>query len=981
MKGQGVRVPTDEREWNRAIFNWYFGPNVAGRPVYLSFDDATAKAVAAAEGWPQSDALAALRSCLRVYLDQAHPFADWDERARRWEARKTEEPPPFIHLLALTVLPATERRDTGTANGYYKPLFATLGIDDTPGRREDYREHVPNLWIQLGRWLTGRAGAYGLPTAKHGTHATAYLGYSRSQAIVRSVDRAAFIDFFEQAGYAPGESIASNLLLARFERWATRSAVSDRVQTALADDELRKALEEILRHDLETWTGESRDDDFRLVLRVLPRLNATRRNLTAVLRCPPGFRGLFDDGVEIAPAGDERVFLSRTIILEPRSRRETFEVGGVRLQLRHSTLHAFEEDPLLGGYTAVDRMTRGRTAWLAVASTAERELGFLAHANYKTEQWPSLPGWSIVRDFRPSFGPADGIPEGIERILPPSGMRAELRGGLPLGHSHYLVGGAPDLFVPESPLGLDAILSGRRFRSIPAGRETLVQLAETLNEPGKFNLEIGDQNFRFQVEASGLPTAREDEICHVMLQTPPTLLDLCKREFTMSEDCTIAGAVVDPDPSTQRYVGSSRAPTDGWILFDKSAEYAVLAPGPAWLGLVNQSPCHMADDEVPSRVDHATVWIARLMAGRAHVRQIGSDATRELNIEPVPFFGDRTIRVAERDVNAWTLFASQLPCDEVMLGKSAPGAPRHAEPLDELSAVERSLAWCSERGHSPITSFVETFQWLDGNSSDSKRAYWALRSLNRLGHIEVDWHRHRLAITRPTLVAPFNSGGLAFLTGLRTDRLRVEIERVIADRHLDIVVVEAAQLVEAPRLIVFRAGMRRDLEQLADGVGLRLAVDLNGSLSALLPTVDRMVRTGRLAGGFERRKVDAGPAGVRLTPVHDDSWTGSYEHDTFGAKVYSIRESDQDKSPYLIDRSTAIWYSLRKGNLYPVTHDPRAQTLSIRTDFGLPLLHDRCLIMATGMLPSVRRVDGVSHYVYSNISTVCATRLKEALSR
>ena len=42
-----------------------------------------------------------------------------------------------------------------------------------------------------------------------------------------------------------------------------------------------------------------------------------------------------DGGVEIAPAGDERVFLSRTIILEPRSRRETFEVGGVRLQLRH----------------------------------------------------------------------------------------------------------------------------------------------------------------------------------------------------------------------------------------------------------------------------------------------------------------------------------------------------------------------------------------------------------------------------------------------------------------------------------------------------------------------------------------------------------------------------------------------------------------------------------------------------------------------
>ena len=90
-------------------------------------------------------------------------------------------------------------------NGYYRPLFSVLRISDTLERREDYRLHVPPLWMWLNRWLKSKDGLFGLPTAAGGSYSTAYLGWSRSQAVVRSVDRAAFIDFFEQIGYRPGE--------------------------------------------------------------------------------------------------------------------------------------------------------------------------------------------------------------------------------------------------------------------------------------------------------------------------------------------------------------------------------------------------------------------------------------------------------------------------------------------------------------------------------------------------------------------------------------------------------------------------------------------------------------------------------------------------------------------------------------------------------------------------------------------------------
>ena len=967
-------------EWNDAIFRWYFGPHVEGRPVYLSFDDVALRAIAASSGWSEDTAAVSLRQALRPYLDTARPFDHWLSVAKSWMKKGKASPPPFIHLLALTVLPATQRRGENTLNGYYAPLFEDLGIADSPARREDYRWSVPALWVILSNWLVEQQGSVGLPTARPGAHATEYLGYSVSQAVVRGADRAVFIEFFEQVGYLPGDRVDARLLTARFELWATRSQVSGRVQRALIDREGREALGEVLRHDLETWSGESRDDDFRTVLRVVPRLNASRRTLTAVLRCPKLFKGLFVGDQTIAGPGDDRVFLQHPIVLDPKVRREYFEVDGARLQVRHGPIHAFEEDPILGGYTAVDRMTRGRSAWVAVASTAHAELQFLKSPDRLGEVWPSIPGWTIFRDVRLNVEDHPRVPPGLQPILPPSGLRTELRGGLSLGGRRYLLGGPPELVVPASPLALDVVVNEFKFLTVPAGSEAVVTMHDFAHLAGSYAVGVGDQTLHFELVKGGPGEDATKTLRHILLASPPTLLDLCPA--APGDEVTVSGGCIGGLETPRVHLRSWPPATEGWMALGPGGQFSRLPVAPTWLAQIGQNPCHMSEDDLNQAVPHPVEWIARVMSRRVHLTAPDVAAGQETVVPSVRIFGDRAVLVAASVAHQWSSADASWQREPESFG--SPQAARlnraeHAAP-EQLNLFERMLSWCSDRGHGSIASFIETYHWMDNAWVESVRAQRALRALSRLGHVEIDWHKHRWAITPTVLVAPFNAGGLAFITGCQGIDLKARMAKALSDFDLDIMRSDARQLIDGPRLSLVRAGSRKDLADLADAIDIELRVDAAGTISRLLPTIDRMVRRGRIPAGFERRRISVEKGEVKTTPILDEGWDGSYEHDTFGAMVYSIREAGEDGGPYLVDRSTAIWYALRRQAFFPIRYDDEAWTLAVPTQFGLPLLHERSLVLSTGLLPAVVKLDGKTHYIYSNISPAQVLRLKETLS-
>lgn len=978
-----LETPLSESGWNEAIFNWFFGAHLSGRPAYLSVDDVALKLIASESGSPLEDAIGALRAKLLPYLDHARPFDYWDAVAERWEKRGCDGTPPFIHVLAMTVLPFTERRATGTAAGYYRPLFELIGITDTEVRREDYRYHVPRLWGRLARWLNANEGRFGLPTARPGSHATAYLGFSRSQAVVRSADRAAFIDFFEQAGYQPGEIVSSDLLLARFEQWAMTARLSGRLRHALTDHDQRLTLGAIILHDLETWTGESRNENFKRVLRIVPRLNAARRTTTTVLRCPPGFQDLIDGDRIVAKAADERTFVDLQITWLAEFRRENFEIAGEVLQFRHAVVHAFEEDPILGGYTAVDRLTLGRTGWLALAEGAIAAQRYLADKGFDCERWASLPGWSIYRNVRLDSHDAL-MPEALRDVAPPSGLRAELRGGLALGNRRYSVAGAPDLLVPECPVQLEVRVDGLRIADVAPDVETRIALSGHSFEPGSHTVEVGDQKLRFELEGVRQLSGLETTLCHVLLEDPPTMLDLCPWSEALPEDVVVQGALVRRPGASLREVEPSLSPsTDGWVLFGREGEATPLPSEPDWLSLLGQHPCFFAWDDMEATVGHAVEWVARVMARRVHIRRRVQPGEPETQVEAMSSFGERSVLVSGSDAKEWSNFVTGIePFSVPSFAKSrARYETTVAGPNEKPTALERVLHWCSERVSGSLDSYVETFQWIEGKWGDPTSAYRALRSLNRLGHLEVDWHKRRWSICPPAFVAPFNAGGLAFLVGQRFHDDLERIEKAIDTGDIDAVVVLGEARTGAPRPLLIRAGSRAELQRLAEAVGLPLVVDAAGELARMLPTLDRMVKRGYINGGFERRKISIAAGRPVFTPVLDDSWNGSYEHDAFGPMVYSVSEAAVEETRYLVDRSTAIWYALRRAGSYPVQHDPAGQTFTVSSSLGLPLLHERALIFSSGQLPSLIKRDGQWLYVYANVRPALAALVQEALTK
>lgn len=978
----------DQSEWNEAIFSWFFGDHVKGRAVFLSADEASLTAISEANGWAADSAVKSLQQSLRVYLEQARPFEHWVQVADRWRRNGSTAPPPFVHLLALTVLSVTERRDADAPGGYYKPLFDTLGLKDTPGRREDYRWHVPALWRQLGTWLEEHNGRYGLPTARPGSHGTEYLGYSRSQAVVRGADRSAFIDFFEQVGYKPGEQVSREILMARFERWASPSSVSERIRHALRDPDSRDSRETIadtLLHDLATWNGETRDDEFRSVLRVVPRLNATRRSLTAVLLVPSVFEGLHDGETEYAAAGESRVFLNRAISLEPNSHRETFVVAGRRLQVRHSKVHVFEEDPILGGYTSVDRMTQGRSAWLAVASSARTSLRFLQDQGLTGQSWPSLPDWSIFRDVRLDWDRSASMPEELQSVAPPLGLRAELRGGLPMGSGRYRPGGAPDLLVPACPIELDIWLNGSLLTTVGPDQSLTLRLAEQAVHDGEYEISVGDQSLRFEIDATMNEADEDRYIVNVLIPDPPTLIKTCRASEAGidAKDRVACGAQLSPHPLGGVDSWSWQPATDGWVIFGEGGEVEVLPPDPPWLARIGQSTCHMSLDDLTTGVTFRVRWVGRVMSNRVHIQRLGSTPISEVDGEQAAFFGGRTVRVDSAHAGAWSNFAASKLVNQSPFAPAQirPTVADSGKPNTTRTALDHILQWCSDRFSGSIAYFADTFSWVEGGSSDRTHAFRALRALNRLAHVEVDWDRQTWAITPTTLVAPQNAGGVAFVAGRQVTGFRSTIEDLIEQHNLDAVLVEAKQPIEGSQAVFLRCGSRTSLLELGRCAGIPVITHASAAFSEILPSIDRMVKTGRIPGGFERRKIGIGPDGPTATPVWDDSWDGSYEHDTFGPKVYSICVEEWDgDNKYLVDRSTALWFALRQRRSLPIQYDSRQLTLAVPTKYGLPLLHERSLILATGLLPSVVRLDDEWHYVYSNISGQLFDKLKETLT-
>lgn len=490
--------PTTHGEWAAALATWFFRPAYAQSHVMFLVDDA---ALGAIYGGDPEDALRSLVTAIRPKLRRRTParlFSDIERTTRRWKLDGGDGAPPCLPLLALTVLAATRmaRSSDRAGHNYYKPFIEVLGLEvsehDLIGA---YGETIPDLWHMLLWWLDERHhGELGWSTISSGEHLTR-IGYADSQTLFHSSDSDKLTRFLSWLGLAPGETIATDELLAYFRLWAARHEddLTPGAKVMLREDESPRQLTEILGRSAAAWQGVLRDDRGRTEAAILLTLRTfPRPSLGMIAERPDGFPACLsvqcrDEQLELVADADESDSASAWYHVDLRPTARALEDGitltsaGRALRLAGAGIHVLHKHPDLGCWASSGRLRPGEPAWLLIrrglSGHVEAFLGKHARRSGTGAEWSWVErddiapaGWRLMRDVVVDAAPANVGGE-LDPLRPRLQTRLSLRGGLPLarGRDVYLTGGEPDLWLPEGEDLSESRACGRRCCA-PSGR-------------------------------------------------------------------------------------------------------------------------------------------------------------------------------------------------------------------------------------------------------------------------------------------------------------------------------------------------------------------------------------------------------------------------------------------------------------------------------------------------------------------------------
>lgn len=641
-------------EWNQAIFDWFFGPRAAGRPVYLSVDEEVLVDIADECGWDSADPVADFEAALRTYVAPkgARPFRIWAELADRWRRKPVDERgvPPFVAFLAGTVLAATRESEQRRRRGrpsYYDPARALFNLGGT-GTIPGYYPDVPNMWLWLNEWLQDTSGEHGLPTARAPQTHDPYIGYSLSQAVMLSHDRSRLTDFFDAIGAAPHSALEPEELLARFRRWvAGPGGANPRVKKALDNPDMTGILEEILASELRYWDGTIRDSRGLRVARVLPHIDAYRGRLDSVSLIPAGVGGrtvrVDDEEIEL-PEGPRFIRFPapcRLSLTDPAS----WVAGDLRFREDVDPVMVFRPDDDVGGWVPVRRAEYGELHYVLVHAAALGAVQeFLQrHVTGTVKEVSKVPlprGWHLFRDVVLSTTTIAVAPE-LRPLLARADQMPELIGGLcvdPL-RSMYLDDAAPDVLVPGLEHELDVVLDGTVIKSVQ-GSGDLIQLAEYKLSAGAHEVRVGSTMLRLNLVESRVTWPQGPQLAHNLHRSGSGYVPEEHLSAPLDHaNVAVSGATVLSDGSDP-----ALEPHPPMMVRVSGCGYLALGPRgfsahvhvnqPSWakrLGLVFNA---FEVSAIERQVNFPLVWVVRRFTDRAEVLPVRKPTASEASGPP-----------------------------------------------------------------------------------------------------------------------------------------------------------------------------------------------------------------------------------------------------------------------------------------------------------------------------------------------------------
>lgn len=470
MQVTGGRV-VGYSEWNDGLCDWFFRPDQHGQPVYLSCDPTMLAAVAEVQGWALDDPVADLLAAVRSRIGRGDLLDPWIREAFHWRRAGSEGAPPWVAILAVTVLAAVgSQAAPGLIAGdraYYRPLRLLLGLSPG-GIPPGFDNDIAVLWSLLRDWLDDHLhGSCGRSTAVASSHLP-NVGWALSQTVLNATERARLPGFFRAIGAEPGEDIGSDVLLACYLRWAARHAGhSARRDMFERGSPAAALLAGALHQLLLAWDGRSRDERGRTTLPLLLTYYSRDGALRLATQVAPGFADrsvvVGGEAVQLGPleelvllAGDPAEALAGRPLLGHLAATGlgTHPTGpAFPMRLPATDVHVLATNDQLGMWVEVNGASFGREHVLVVraaaAAAVEQAMTDLGSDVIHLSRARLPAGWCAYQRFEPSR-PAV-VAAHLTPLLPTGVQLAHLTGGLPINLRAriWLSGGEPDVALPD----------------------------------------------------------------------------------------------------------------------------------------------------------------------------------------------------------------------------------------------------------------------------------------------------------------------------------------------------------------------------------------------------------------------------------------------------------------------------------------------------------------------------------------------------
>lgn len=689
----------DERAWNRALRAWFFRPDLAGRGAYLAVDEETLAAIANEWGFQAADPTESLSQAIHHRVSAQAPLHSWVSEASQWRRTGSESDPPFLAVLAVTVLAATIL-DEVNDRSYYRRLNSLLGLQGAAMPR-DFDNDIQQLWTYLNEWLTEKwHGQLGVATATN-IGGQANVGWAQSQILLRTTDRSKLPLFFTELGLQPGLMVDGDLLVRRLRSWSAGGRMlSRRLGLVLLDPRLSELLAGALHSELAHWDGTLRDQAGRIALRLMLAFHERTARLQIASQIPDELSGTTWN-VETPGAGDVQLELTSsdepqllTIPFSPSildgiplnakriadsdgRPREPAEGNGnaaLALILARHDVYVLCPDDRLARWVQVPMALLNRPHLVLVRSesgpAATRVMSQLASQGVQPFHRIHKPtGWDAFK-FTPDRYQAITGP--LASLSPRGNELSAVDGGLPISKRKriYLRPGAPDLIrdlhEEAPPVVIDGI-------EISAYDQTRLRLADLRLPTGTHSVAIGGVRYQLTLVDEFADEPFEGTLSFTFragldyrglaAMTATSAITSATRHSPL--DATIRGAAISMSPSAKKLSALPHAPhirTGGqhYVLGRPGEVAAVDMPPPKWLQELGLNP-HLADAEpslaavpfMPTwilRVAHAGVTVSAVHHGIGP-RPLISDAlvSPELWHRVIPHIQDAVAEPADKD--------------------------------------------------------------------------------------------------------------------------------------------------------------------------------------------------------------------------------------------------------------------------------------------------------------------------------------------